>query len=150
MTLANHCIPAPSLPFGPFPSPYGETVDESIFDDLLNSRLHGEAYSFEPTLLPQDAVLEVRLLDISLSDAPAIMVAKNTIVPARQIPIAFNIGYDSHQIRRGRTYSISGTIRAGNRLLFANDSTHLVFTDSRFSRVKLRLIPIGKTKPGLV
>ncbi|PLW75591.1 YbaY family lipoprotein [Cohaesibacter celericrescens] len=131
------------LSFGPFASPYDASTDDKLFDDLLNSTLRGEAYSLTPTILPNDASLEVRLLDISISDGPAIMLANTTIVPAQQIPIAFSIPYDRHQILRGRTYSISGTIRAGGKLLYANDCTHLVFTGSSLAQAKLRLTPVG-------
>ena len=143
MSLASEYSPGPDLPFGPFPSPYGDAINAPIFSELLNSTLRGEAHAPEPVALPDDAMMEVRLLDISLADGPAITLAKNTIVPANQLPIAFEMAYDSHQIKRGCTYSISATIRSKGKLLYANDCTHLVFTASHSSHIKLRLTPIG-------
>lgn len=131
------------LPFGPFPSPYGDAVNEPIFDQLVHTSLIGEIFGAEPTSLPPNTTLTVRLLDISLSDAPEITLAQTSIHPAETLPMRFELPYDHHQIRRGHTYSISGTIRSGSRLLYANDCTHLVFTGSNVPFIRLRVASVG-------
>ena len=55
----------------------------------------GEVSYRERIALPPNAALTVRLLDVSLADAPETVVAEQTIDPAGQVPINFEIKFDS-------------------------------------------------------
>ena len=137
---------APSLPkvaFGPFTSPFRDMEEDALVEGLLDGRLNGIAVGPEAVFLPSDAELEIQLHDISLSDGEAPAIARTKIVPAEKLPLEFSLSYDRRHIRRGRTYAISGTIRSGNQLLFANEATHLVFSHANQSHVKLRLVAVG-------
>ncbi|SNY91067.1 Type III secretion system lipoprotein chaperone (YscW) [Cohaesibacter sp. ES.047] len=142
MTLAYEDLKKADLPIGPFPSPYGSEPEGNLFESLVNSQLHGEVYTSGVVRLPKGAMLELRLLDISLGDCRSVTLSKRTILKAKRLPMRFGIPYDREEIRRAHTYSISGTIHADGRLLYANRTAHLVFTDSNFSFVRLCLTPV--------
>ena len=124
----------PNVSFGPFTRPANDEAKEDL--------LLGEACFSKAILLPSSAELEVRLHDISLADAKPATLAKCRIKPAAKSPVPFAIPYRETDIKAGRVYAISGTIRAAGELLLANACTQLVFTDSPAARVKLQLIPV--------
>jgi putative lipoprotein len=68
----------------------------------------GEVTYRERIALPPDAVLVVELADVSLADAPAIVIGRRRIAPAGQVPIRFDIGFDPKAIQKGRTYAHHG------------------------------------------
>lgn len=86
----------------------------------------GEVVYRERIALPPDAVLVVELADVSLADAPAIVIAKRRIAPAGQVPIKFEIGFDRKAIQKGRTYALQARITVGERLMFATATSHHV------------------------
>ncbi|TGT68639.1 hypothetical protein EN802_27510 [bacterium M00.F.Ca.ET.159.01.1.1] len=80
----------------------------------------------ERIAVPPDAVLVVELADVSLADAPAIVIAKRRIAPTGQVPIKFEIGFDPKAIHKGRTYALQARITAGERLMFISDGRHQI------------------------
>ena len=97
----------------------------------------GEVTYRERIALPTDAVLVVELADVSLADAPAIVIAKSRIAPTGQVPIKFDIGFDPKAILKGRTYALQARITVGERLMFITDTGH-------------RLDPLGGARQGIV
>ncbi len=89
--------------------------------------LKGQVVYRERMLLPPGAVVEVKLLDVSLADAPARTLAEARITDARTSPIAYTLRYDSSQIEPRRTYALQARIVEGDRLLFINTTRHTVF-----------------------
>ncbi|MEB3211114.1 MAG: YbaY family lipoprotein [Leptolyngbyaceae bacterium] len=78
--------------------------------------------------LSPDAVLEVRLLDISRQDAAAETLATITVPTAgQQVPLAFQLGYHSEQILPGRTYGLQARIWVGGELQYISTSVNPVF-----------------------
>lgn len=86
----------------------------------------GQVTYRERIALPPDAVLVVELADLSLADAPAIVIARRRVAPAGQVPIKFEIGFDTKAIRKGRTYTLQARIMVGERLMFISDTRHLI------------------------
>lgn len=86
----------------------------------------GEVTYRERIALPPNAVLSVELADVSLADAPATVIGQRKIVPAGQVPIRFEIGFDSKAIRPGRTYALQARITVDGRLMFITDTRHEV------------------------
>ncbi|RVD55856.1 hypothetical protein EN828_22580 [Mesorhizobium sp. M2D.F.Ca.ET.185.01.1.1] len=86
----------------------------------------GEVTYRERIALPPDAVLVVELADVSLADAPAIVIAKRRIAPTGQMPIKFEIGFDPKAIHKGRTYALQARITVGERLMFISDGRHQI------------------------
>ncbi len=143
MALSERVPSEPSIPFGPFALPQEEIEAEAILDKVLNGQLRGEIVAAVPIALPDDAELEIRLLDLSDTDAPVITLANETISNVGRLPHRFSLPYDQYQIRRGSTYSISATIRVNRKLLFGNACMQLVFTSTTEASVRLQLVPVG-------
>lgn len=92
--------------------------------------LAGSASYRERMLLPPDAVFSAELLDVSLADAPADLLARGLVKPAGQTPFNFRIAYDDAAIREGRTYVVRASVHHQGRLLFTSDSQHRVLDGS--------------------
>ena len=93
--------------------------------------LSGHVVYRERMLLPAGAVVEVKLLDVSLADAPARTIAEARITDARASPIAYTLRYDSAQIEARNTYALQARITEGDRLLFINTTRHTVFAGGK-------------------
>jgi len=102
--------------------------------------LTGEATYRERIALPPNAVLSVELADVSLADAPATVIGQRKIVPAGQVPIKFEIGFDPTAIKPGRTYALQARITVDGRLLFITDTRHQVDPlDGKLQTVVLKM-----------
>ncbi|MDQ2634020.1 MAG: YbaY family lipoprotein [Pseudomonadota bacterium] len=86
----------------------------------------GEVTYRERIALPPNAVLTVRLLDVSLADAPETVVGEQKIDPAGQVPIAFEIKFDPAVIQPKVNYALQARITVDDRLMFINDERHPV------------------------
>lgn len=84
----------------------------------------GEVIYRERIALPPQAVLEVRLADVSRADAPAKIVAEQKIEPAGQVPIRFRLAFDASAIEPVATYALEARITVDGRLWFINDMRH--------------------------
>lgn len=88
--------------------------------------LKGEVIYRERIALPPNALLSVELADVSLADAPAAVIGSQTVDPAGQVPIGFEIRFDPSVIRPGMTYALQARITVDDQLLFLNDERHQV------------------------
>ncbi len=105
--------------------------------------------------LPPDAVVHVRLEDVSLADAPATTLAEQTIpTQGRQVPIPFTLEYDPGRLEPGHRYAVRAEIRSpGDGLLWTTDTLHPVLTaGAPLDRVEIRVVqttaPIGPGEMG--
>lgn len=102
--------------------------------------LRGTVSYRERMALPPGAVVEVKLLDISLADAPARTIAE-TRVSGRRIPAPWTLRFDSRQIDPRHSYALQARILDRGQLLFITTERHSVFaggldnTDIRVQRV---------------
>ena len=94
----------------------------------------------ERIALTPEAVVEVQLLDVSLADASAKLIARQTIKPKRQVPIPFELVYDPADIDERFTYTVRATIRERGRLLFTTDRSYRVLTRGSPNHVDLMLV----------
>lgn len=90
--------------------------------------LDGTVTYRERIALPPGAEVEVRLVDVSLADAPARTIAETTIAPEGQVPVPYALEYESAEIVPGRTYALQARITADGRLLFVTKTHHAVFS----------------------
>lgn len=88
--------------------------------------LPGTASYLERIALPPNAALDVSLEDISLADAPAVVIGTSHIAPTGNPPIRFGIGYDPEKILANHRYAVRATIKQGDKLLFTTDTLHPV------------------------
>ncbi len=107
--------------------------------------LRGSVAYRERVALPADAIVEVRLSDVSLQDVAAPVVAETTIATAgRQVPIPFELRYDARSIRPDRTYAVRAAIRSAGRMIFTTDTAYHVITRGNPTQVDLRLVRVGE------
>lgn len=90
--------------------------------------LTGTVMYRERMALPPSAVVEVKLLDVSLADAPAGVIAQTVIRPRGQVPIPYRLAFNDVKILPGHTYALRASIRAGGRLLFTSTTHQPVLT----------------------
>ena len=94
-------------------------------------------------VLPQDALLQVELADISRVGAPGRTVALQEIwTGGRQFPIPFDIPYSDGAIDRDRNYALLVRITQGNRILFTNPTVYKVITNGVRSNVEVIVEPV--------
>ncbi|MBZ9741255.1 MULTISPECIES: YbaY family lipoprotein [unclassified Mesorhizobium] len=86
----------------------------------------GEVIYRERIALPPSAVLSVQLADVSLADAPAKIIGEQTVKPAGQVPISFEIKFDPSLIEPRMTYALQARIVVDGRLMFISDMRHQV------------------------
>lgn len=90
----------------------------------VRATLTGTATYLQRISLPDNAVLNVKISDVSLADAPSVTIAETDIHTAgRQAPIAFSLDYDPTKIIARRTYAVSARIKDGSgKLLWITDT----------------------------
>ncbi|MDH7796232.1 MULTISPECIES: YbaY family lipoprotein [unclassified Beijerinckia] len=91
--------------------------------------LSGTVTYRERMALPPSSLVEVQLVDISLADAPARVLARTTLWPRRQVPLRYRLRYDDTQIIANHTYALQARITLGGRLLFINTTRHSLSAD---------------------
>ena len=105
--------------------------------------LEGTVWYRQRSALPEDAVVEVSLLDVSRADAPATVLARTQIVPTTQVPIAFTLHYDAGQIQPAHSYALQAKILLGDALLFISTERYEVLTrNAPSSGVQVRVDPV--------
>jgi putative lipoprotein len=80
--------------------------------------------------LPPEAVMTVRIEDVSRADAPAEVIGEQVVqTKGRQVPFSFKVPYDASKIEENHTYSLRVRIEDGTgNLLFINDTSVPVIT----------------------
>jgi putative lipoprotein len=86
----------------------------------------GEVSYRERIALPPNAVLTVRLSDVSLADAPETVVAEQKIDPAGQVPIKFELKLDPAIVQPNVNYALQARITVDDTLMFTNDERYSV------------------------
>ena len=94
-----------------------------------NAAVSGTVTYRERIALTPGASLVVELRDVSLADAAAPLIARQTIANPGQVPIDFKVEYSSEDIDSRHTYAIQARIiESDGRLAFINDTAHHVIT----------------------
>ncbi len=101
----------------------------------------------ERIALTPDAAVEVKLVDVSRADAPAITIREHIISNPGQVPIDFEIEYDPAEIDQRFTYAVQVRITDGGRLAFINGTSYQVITRDSPTHVDMVLVRVGATAP---
>ncbi len=95
----------------------------------------------ERIALTPGATLVVDLWDVSLADAAAPLIARQTIASPGQAPIAFKVEYSRDDINPRNTYAIlARIIESDGRLAFTNDTAYEVITRGNPNTVDMLLV----------
>jgi len=101
----------------------------------------------ERSLLPPTARVIVELQDVSRADAPATIIATQTIDPAGKAPpYPFELTYDPSKIIEQNRYVVRSTIRDGDKLLFTSTQAYPVITRGNpTSGIEILMQQVGGT-----
>jgi putative lipoprotein len=91
--------------------------------------LRGSVSYRERIALPPEAILEVRLVDVSLADAPARSLGVTRVKTRHQMPIPYRLRYDEAKIRRGHSYALEARITVQGKLWFITTTRHAALAD---------------------
>ena len=94
----------------------------------------------ERIALTPNAVVEVKLLDISRADAPAKIIGEQIIENPGQVPVAFEIEYNPADIDDGLTYAVQARIIESGEPAFTSDTRYSVITGGSPTHVDMVLI----------
>lgn len=119
----------------------------SMQDDESMARISGSVTYRERMALSPDAVLEIRLADVSRADAPAVVIASRVLPSPGQVPISFELPYPPGEIDERMTYVVQAKIFDQGRLLFINDHHTPVLTRGASERVDMMLVRVGAASP---
>jgi putative lipoprotein len=71
--------------------------------------------------LPENAVVQVQVQDVSLQDVVATVLAEQRIeTNGQQVPVLFSLSYDETKLEPNHSYALSVRITVGDTLLFIN------------------------------
>lgn len=85
--------------------------------------IQGEIWYRERIALPQDAVLTVQVKDVSLMDAPAVVLAEVERADVTS-PAPFHFLINRDQFEAGHTYAIGASIKLDDQLMFINTQAY--------------------------
>ncbi len=96
------------------------------------------------TALPQNAILTVKLVDISNQNAPARLIAEQKINLAGQIPFPFQfqLRFKETDIIFRNIYAVEAEISSGATILYKNDVTKRVLTQGNPNSVEITVVPV--------
>ena len=106
-----------------------------------NASVTGSVTYRERLALTPGATLVVELRDVSYADAPAPLIARQTISGPGQVPIKFEVSYNRQDINPRNTYGLSARIvESDGRLAFTNDTAYDVITRGNPNKVDMLLV----------
>lgn len=98
--------------------------------------------------LPDNAIVEVKLQEVSRLDAPAVTIAEQTIpTEGQQVPFAFTLDYNPSQINPRYTYAIQARITVNGELQWINTTAYQVITQGYPSTVEIYVEPATTSSP---
>lgn len=112
--------------------------------------LHGTVTYRQRIALPPNAVIEVALEEVSRADAPATVLASQTIAAqGKQPPVAFTLTYDPAQITPRDILAVRAAIKFGDQLTWISTQRYPVTTQAApADNVEIVVQPVAR--PGLV
>ncbi|ELV8613989.1 YbaY family lipoprotein [Vibrio vulnificus] len=108
----------------------GCQTSEPLVKDQGIQTISGTVFYRERIALPEDAAVTLVLEDVSLADAPAKVIAKHKFITnGKQVPLSFDLAYDSKKIIANHRYNVRARIEVNGRLRFISDTIFPVITD---------------------
>lgn len=97
----------------------------------------------EEILLPKDVVLTIRVEDVSLADAPSVVIAEKTYTELTQLPTFFDVVLQLDAIDVEAMYAVSAEITdTDGNLLYINDTMHSIAIQGMGNMVDVELISV--------
>ena len=110
--------------------------------------ISGNVSYLQRIALPPDAVLIVRIQDVSRAGTPARILAEQRIeLAGRQVPIAFQTTVDRDLIGKRARITAAARIERGGKLLFISDKSYPVIRNGQAVPVEMTLKQVTSAKP---
>ncbi len=110
--------------------------------------ISGNVSYLQRIALPPDAVLIVRIQDVSRAGAPARILAEQRIeLAGRQVPIAFQTTVDRDLIGKRARITAAARIERGGKLLFISDKSYPAIRNGQAVPVEMTLKQVTSAKP---
>ncbi len=115
----------------------------------LSGVLTGTVTYMQRIALAPGAVVEVKLQDVSKADAPAVIIASQTITTeGQQVPIAYELSYAPDVIDPKYTYTVMARITEGGKLTWISTQAYPVLTRGHpTTGVEIRVEQVGGAAP---
>lgn len=122
-----------------------ECRDDGGIIETQDNVVSGTVTYRQRSALPSNAVLVVKIVDVTRADASAIVINEQRIdTTGKQVPIDFDITYDRSKIQDRNRYAVQAEIRdVSGRLLFITDTSYPVITQGNPRNVEMTLVPVG-------
>lgn len=144
----------------PDQTPYQEKVSKVAFTGLTSLKpvskpmvkpmntatVTGTVTYRQRIALPPDAVVKVRLQDVSRMDAPAVLLDEQTIpTQGKQVPIPFTLTYNPDQIEAKYSYAVSAEIWVKGKRQWISTTRNSVITNGKpTANVTILVSPISR------
>jgi len=125
----------------------GEDTGAAYVYERLPSVTGTVMFAVPPGGFPAGTVLEIQLQDVSISDAPAQVVAENVIFKPESSPVEFELQFDPDNIQPTHAYAVRATIRQNARLLWVSDTAFPVLTRGAPVRANITLQTVESSLP---
>lgn len=115
-------------------------------EEETGSPVTGTVTYRERIALPDDAVVSVRIQDVSRMGAPAQVIGEQVLHPSgSQVPIAYAVPYDPAAIDERFSYSMSARIEdgAGNLLFISDTAVPVITRDNPTKDVEIVVVSAG-------
>jgi len=110
--------------------------------------ISGNVSYLQRIALPPDAVLIVRIQDVSRAGTPARILAEQRIeLAGRQVPIAFQTTVDRDLIGKRARITAAARIERGGKLLFISDKSYPAIRNGQAVPVEMTLKQVTSAKP---
>jgi len=116
----------------------------------VTSQISGSVNYRVPIDLGAGTVLELRLTDVSISDGPALEIAKVTVPSPSGLPYRYSLPYDAAKIDQRHRYTIDARILTNGTLRFSTDTAYEVLTQGRGAQRDITVVAVGENYPALV
>jgi putative lipoprotein len=117
-----------------------ETAQADSVDDTLT--VTGNVSYRERIAFPENAVVTVRLEDISLADAPATLLAEQRIEDATGVPVPFELAAYRDAIDPGTRLAVRAQIEVDGTLRWTTDTVHPIPVEGAVPAQELILVAV--------
>ncbi len=127
--------------------------DAQIADSAATATVTGTVTYLDRSALPENAVIDVELVDASRADAPATVLASQSITAGgAQVPIPFALAYDPAQINPGALVLVQARITIDGQLRYISQTAIPVITNGGpTTDVEVLVSPVvGQTGQGVL
>ena len=130
-------VGAAGLALGCAQAPVALPPDEAV--------VSGTLVSSDGSDIPPGSRVEVTLADVSRMDAPAVVIARQTLTEVQPQPLRFALPYQAAEIQAKHSYVVSARVTdAAGQLRYINTSVFPVLTGGAGGKVDLVVDPVRR------